>query len=227
MIRLCLTVLAAATLLPAADPLADVFAKMDQTAAKFKGMTAAIEQTNYTKMVDVTSSTSGTIALTRSKKGEIKFLVTFTSGVDAPSSSSYSGNEISTYNPRTNVEQQINVATKKQMIEQAMSLGFGAPSSEIKEAYTASYVGAEKIDGQSVWHIRLIPKSKEMLDRVKEAELWISDSLGLPLQQRLTPPSTGNYNQFKYSNIKVNPSISENDLQLKVRKGVQIQKVGN
>jgi outer membrane lipoprotein-sorting protein len=227
MIRLCLSIMAAATLLNAADPLADVFAKMDQTAAKFKGMTANVEQNNYTKMVDITSSTSGTIALTRSKKGEIKFLVDFTKGVDAPSSSAYAGNEIRTYNPRTNIEQLINVATKKQMIEQAMSLGFGATSAEIKDAYTATYAGAEKIDGQPVSHIKLIPKAKDMQDRVKEADLWISDSLGLPLQQRITPPTTGNYNQFKYSNIRVNPKISDSDLQLKVNKGVQIQKVGN
>jgi outer membrane lipoprotein-sorting protein len=66
-----------------------------------------------------------------------------------------------------------------------------------------------------------------MQERVKEADLWISDALGLPLQQRITPPTTGNYNQFRYSNVKVNPALSDKDLKLKTDKGVQIQRVGN
>jgi outer membrane lipoprotein-sorting protein len=227
MIRIVSLALACSTLLAAADPLTAVFSRMDQTAQKFKSMTANIEQTTYTKIVDSSSTTSGTIALTRSKNGDLKFLVSFTNGPDAPSSTAYAGTEVQTYNPRTKVEQIINVSTKKQMIEQAMSLGFGASSAEMKAAYDISYVGPDRIDGQPTEHIKLVPKAKDMQERVKEADLWISDALGLPLQQRITPPTTGNYNQFRYSNVKVNPALSDKDLKLKTDKGVQIQRVGN
>jgi outer membrane lipoprotein-sorting protein len=228
MTRLFPILLTASALLQAADPLVDVFARMDKTAQKFKGMTANIEQTSYSKMVDISSTTRGTIALTRSKKGEVRFLVDFTSGVDAPTSNSYDGTEIRTYNPKTNLEQLINVATKKQMIEQAMSLGFGASSAEMRAAYDITWVGPEKIGGQDVSHIRLAPRAKDMQERVKEVDLWISDAKGVPLGQKLTPPAPpGDYNQFMYSNITINPPLSAGDLQLKVGKGVQIRRVGN
>ena len=105
-------------------------------------------------------------------------------------------------------------------------LGFGATSAEIKANYDVTWVGSESVDGKPVSHIRLIPKSKDVLAKLRQADLWISDTLGLPLQQKITTNSAGDYTLLKYSNIKLAPSLSDQDVQLKTPKGVELKPVG-
>ena len=220
----CLAAGFAAALLPAADPMGDVFSRMDSTAAHFHGMTADIQETVHIEVVDDNNVSSGIIRLKRAKPGDVRFLVEFQS--PDPRAAAYAGTEIHVYNPKTNIEQIYDVSTKKAIIEQAILLGFGATSDELKASYNASWVGAETVDGQPTAHIRLVPKSKEMQAQVKQADLWISDSLGVPIQQKFLTTSSGNYNLFRYMHLKLTPSLTDKDLQLKTPKNVQKQWVG-
>jgi outer membrane lipoprotein-sorting protein len=61
---------------------------------------------------------------------------------------------------------------------------------------------------------------------MKQADLWILNSGGYPVQQRVLTSSTGDYLEISYSNIQINPQLSDKDLKLNVPKGVQIQQVG-
>jgi outer membrane lipoprotein-sorting protein len=111
-------------------------------------------------------------------------------------------------------------------VEQVMSLGFGATSSELKAAYDVSFVDTASISGQNTAHVKLVPKSPDMLKNFREVELWIADSLGVPLQQKFFTSGKGDFTQFTYSNLKLTASLSDKDLQLKTAKGVQIKQVG-
>jgi len=218
------TVFAAAALLTSADPMSEVFSRMDSTAARFRGMTANIQETVHIEIVDDNNVSNGIIKLKRTKPGDVRFLVEFQS--PDPRAAAYAGNEIHVYNPKTNIEQIYDVSTKKAIIEQAILLGFGATSAELKQSYNASYAGAETVDGQATVHIKLIPKSKEMQNQVKQADLWISDSLGVPVQQKFLTTSSGNYNLFKYTHLNLTTTLTDADLKLKTPKNVQKQHVG-
>ena len=210
--------------LHAADAMTDVFARMDMAAAKFKGITADIEETIHTEIVDDNNVSKGTIKLRRVKPGDVRFLVQFQS--PDPKDAAYSGNEIHVYNPKTNIEEIYDVSTKKSVIEQAILLGFGATSAELKASYDVSFVAAEPIDGQPASHIKLLPKTKEMEAQVKQADLWISDSLGVPIQQKFLTSKSGNYNLFKFPHLHMAPNLSDSDLQLKTPKNVQKKHIG-
>jgi len=82
------------------------------------------------------------------------------------------------------------------------------------------------VNGQATSHLKLVPKSKEVLQQLKQADLWISDSLGSPVQQKLLTSAAGDFTVFTYSNLKFNPNLNEKDLRLNPRKGAQIQQVG-
>jgi outer membrane lipoprotein-sorting protein len=215
---------AAAALVQAADPLSEVFRGMDTAASHFKGMSADIEETVHLEIVDDNNVSNGTIKLKRNKPGDVRFLVEFQKPDQR--AAAYAGNEIHVYNPKTNIEQIYDVSTKKAVIEQAILLGFGATSAEIKSSYDVSYVGAETVGGQAAAHIKLVPKTKEMQAQVKQADLWISDSAGVPIQQKFLTSSSGNYNLFRYSHMKLE-AISDGDLKLKLPKGVQKKTVGH
>jgi len=214
----------AAALLPAADPMADVFARMDATAVHFKGITADLEETVYTKIVDDSNVSTGTIKLRRAKPGDVRVLFEFQR--PNPKIVSYAGNEIHIYNPKTNIEQIYDVSTKKGIIEQAILLGFGATGAELKASYNISFVAAETLDSQATSHIRLVPKSKEMLAQLKQADLWVSDSLGVPIQEKIATTNSGDYTVFKYSHLRMAPELSDKDLQLKTPKNALKQRVG-
>jgi outer membrane lipoprotein-sorting protein len=208
----------------AADSLADAFAKMDASAAKFKGMTADLQRTDYTALAKDTSVATGDIKLRRVKEGEIHMLVTLT----RPDQEvvAFDGKQARIYFPKTNVEQVYDVAAKKDMVEQVMLLGFGATSPDLKAHYDVTFVGSEAIGGQPAAHLKLIPKSPDMLKNFRQVELWISDSLGVPLQQKFITSTNGDFHQFTYSNLKLTGSLSDKDLQLKTPKNVQIKQVG-
>jgi len=218
-------VLASAAWLHAADPLSGVFTKMDAAAAHFKGMSADIEETVHLEVVDDNTVSNGTIKLKRSKPGDVRFLVEFQS--PDPRAAAYAGNNLHVYNPKTNTEQIYDVSTKKGVIEQAILLGFGATSGEIKASYDVSFVAAEPVDGQAASHIRLVPKTPEMQMQVKQADLWISDALGVPIQQKFLTTASGNYNLFKYAHLKLESNLPDSALQLKLPKGVQKKMVGH
>jgi outer membrane lipoprotein-sorting protein len=207
-----------------ADSLADTFAKIDASAAKFKGMTADLQRTDYTALAKDTSVATGDIKLKRIKQGDIHMLVTLTKPDQEVVA--FDGKQASIYFPKTNVEQQYDVSAKKDMVEQVMLLGFGATSADLKAHYDVTSAGAEPIAGQPTAHLKLIPKSADMLKNFRQVELWISNSLGVPLQQKFITSANGDFHQFTYSNLKLTSSLSDKDLQLKTPKNVQIKKVG-
>jgi outer membrane lipoprotein-sorting protein len=209
----------------AADSLADAFAKMDASAAKFKGMTADLQRTDFTALAQDTSVATGDIKLRRISEGEIHMLVTLTN----PDREvvAFDGKQARIYFPKTNVEQVYDVSAKKDMVEQVMLLGFGATGADLKSHYDVTFIGAEPIGGQPTAHLKLIPKSPDMLKNFRQVELWISNSLGVPLQQKFITSANGDFHQFTYSNLKLTGSLSDKDLQLKTPKNVQIKQVGH
>lgn len=207
-----------------ADSLAEAFAKMDASAAKFKGMASDLQRTDYTALAKDTSVATGDIKVRRVKEGEIHMLVTLT----RPDREvvAFDGKQARIYFPKTNVEQDYDVSAKKDMVEQVMLLGFGATSADLKAHYDVTFIDAEPVGGQPTAHLKLIPKSPEMLKNFRQVELWISNSLGVPSQQKFITLTNGDFHQFTYSNLKLTSSLSDKDLQLKTPKNAQIKKVG-
>jgi len=123
------------------------------------------------------------------------------------------------------VVQVYDIGNRRSLIDQYLLLGFGASSEDLKKAYTISYAGAEAIAGQQAGNIQLIPKSPEQLRQLSKVNLWISTSLGIPVQQKFWTGTAGDYKLVTYSGVKLNPSLSDKDLQLKTPKGVQIEHV--
>lgn len=206
-----------------ADPLTDVYAKIDKAAVGFKAMAADVKDDDYTSIVQDHDIHQGTIKLKREKNGT-SMLIDFT-GAGARTIA-LEGGVLRVFYPNTKQEQVWDVAGKRALIDQFLLLGFGANSAEIRKHYDVTYVGPETISGQPAVRIKLVPSSAEVLKQLKSAELWISDSSGLPMQQRFVTSNAGDYKLVTYSNMKSNPSLSDKDLQLKAPKGVQIQQMG-
>ena len=220
-----LALLAAFSVLPlCADPLSDVFAKLDKGAASFKAMTADVVQTVHTAVVNDDSMEYGNVKLKRAKPGDTRILLEFTK--PDPKFVALEGDQGRYYRPKEKVVQVYDLSSRRTAVQQGLLLGFGSSSADLKKSYDISWVGAETLNGQPTAHIKLVPKSAEVLQSIKQADLWLSQDAGIPVQQRIFTSGGGDYTQLAYSALKINPPLSDKDLRLSLPKGVQIQQVG-
>jgi outer membrane lipoprotein-sorting protein len=207
-----------------ADPLSDVFAKIDKAAFGFKGVTANVVQTVHTAVINDDNVAHGRIKMKRVKPGDTRVLLEFTDPV--PKFVELQDDQVRYYLPKAKIVQVYDLKSRRSAVEQGLLLGFGSTSAQLRNSYDVSFVGPETINGQATGHIKLIPKSKEVLQNIRQADLWISDAAGTPVQQRLFTSGTGDYTQLTYSDVQLNPPLSDKDLRLPPLKGVQIQQVG-
>jgi outer membrane lipoprotein-sorting protein len=201
------------------DPLADAFARMDKMALQFKAVTADIKRDVYTVIIDDHERGLGNIKAKRDKSHDTRMLIEFTS----PESRilAIDGTSAEVYTPTLKTVQQVDI--KKGLVDQFLLLGFGASAAELKEHYAVTFIGIEKLDSETTWHLLLVPKSAEILKNLKKAELWLGQTSGLPVQEKLFTSSTGDYQLYIYSNVKLNPPLSDGAVKLKYPNGVTVE----
>jgi outer membrane lipoprotein-sorting protein len=203
---------------PALD---DAFARMDKTAQQFKGVVADMKRDVYTAVINDHAMDMGTIKVKREKSRDTRMLIELTSP-DAKTVS-LDGQSVSVYLPKSKVDDVYDVGARRGLVDEFLLLGFGASSAELKEKYDVTLIGTERLGAADTWHLQLIPKSKDLLQHLKKAELWIVETTGLPAQQRLATSSTGDFMLITYSNVKFNPSLPDSALKLNLPKGVTVE----
>lgn len=217
----CVPFIVLAALPLAAQSLDEAYARIDQAAAQFKSVTADIKRNVHTAVINDDERDQGNIKVLREKRRDTKMLIQFT-GADAKAVA-IDGSQISLYTPKEKLVQVYDIGAKKDVVDQFLLLGFGASSKELKDNYNITLAGMEAINGENTWHLVLIPKSAEALKNLKKAELWISQQTGLPIQQKFTTSSGGDYHLVTYSNMKQNVPLSDNVMKLNLPHGVKTE----
>jgi outer membrane lipoprotein-sorting protein len=204
-----------------ADVPAPLAAKMDQAAQSFKAFSADLKQIDHTAIVNDDATVSGIFRMRRVKPGDTRLFIDY-QGPDARGIS-FEGEKVQIYYPKIKTVQVYQVGDRRSLVDQFLLLGFGATVAELKAAYDVNFVGAETIGGTPSSHLTLTPKSPDVLKVIKQADLWMDQSTGLPVQQKFLTSASGDYKLVTYRNAKQNPSLSDKDLKLNLPKGVVIQ----
>jgi outer membrane lipoprotein-sorting protein len=217
--RLTLPLVVAFTMAAQApDPLADAFARMDKIAAQFKSLTTDFKRDVYTVVIDDHERDTGPIKAKREKSNDSRMLIELSDSRKI----SIDGAVVLVYTPKLKTVQKFD-NIRKGLVEQFLLLGFGVSSADLKEHYDVTLLGTEKPGTETTWHLQLIPKSKDVLKNLKKAELWIGQTSGLPVQEKLFTSATGDYELVVYSNVRLNPSVSDGDVKLNYPKGVTVE----
>ena len=198
------------------DSMQAVFARMDRTSLAFKWMTASVQKTAYTAVIDESSTENGKIMVLRARPHELKIRFDF----EPPDAKQVTidGTRAEIYYPKTNSTQTVVIGKQsKPMVEQLLLLGFGSTSQELQSAYTVRCLGAETAAGEPAHRLELTPKDKEMLQHFRKIDLWIADSNGIAVQQKFSEPGR-NYNMAVFTHIDLQTRITEADLKLKIPK---------
>ena len=197
--------------------LAAVYARMDRAAAEFKGLTAGLRRVTHTDFANEDTVDVGTVKLKRLKPHDTRMLIEFTK--PDPKTVAFQGKKAEIYYPRMLTVDEYDLGKNRDLVEKFMLLGFGTTSKDLQSEYDIRLVGAEMVSGQKASELELIPKSKDVMQQIKRFELWIADSNGLPVQLKYYP--SGQNILITYSDIKLNPNLSDAELKLQLPKGVK------
>lgn len=191
---------------------------MDQGAANFRSMSSDVKRVAHTAVINENNVDSGQMLLKRGKGRDLRMLVDLKE--PDPKTLAFQGRKLEIYYPKIQTVQEYDVGKNKDLLEQFLLLGFGSSGKELAAGYTMKALGSENISGEKTTRIEMIPKAQQVLEHLKKVELWISDAGGYPAQQKFYLQG-GDYTLVTYSNIRINPSLADSALKLRLPKGVK------
>lgn len=185
--------------------LENVLKQMDAQAASFRSLTADLERTKVTVVVNDKSTETGKIQVRSDDKMRIEVTQ------PDPRTILRDGDNFYIYNPKIHRVEEYNLGNKKSVVDQFLLLGFGTSGSSLKESYSISLQGEQTLDGTKVLLLELLPKTDEVKKQLSKIQLWLDESTWLPVQQQFFETGSGDYFIIRYRNIIRNAHIPDND----------------
>jgi outer membrane lipoprotein-sorting protein len=180
-----------------------VLKQMDAQAADFHSLTADLERTKVTVVVNDKSTESGRILVRRDDKMRID--------LTQPDARTIlrDGDNFYLYNPKIRRVEEYNLGKKKSVVDQFLLLGFGTSGKSLTESYTITLKGEETFDNHKVLLLELLPKTEEVKRQLSKIQLWLDESSWLPAQQQFFETGSGDYFIIRYKNMTRNVRIPD------------------
>jgi outer membrane lipoprotein-sorting protein len=213
---ICAVLISAAAMFPAAAvsaraknapqaqwTLDGVLRQMDNQAKDFESLTADIERTKVTVVVDDKSTESGKIFVR--KDGKMRMEVT------SPDARTIllSGDSLFIFNPKINQVSEYSIAKHREMADQFLLLGFGTSGAALERSYGVTLQKEDSLDGRKVLMLELTPKSTDMLSQISKIDIWLDEATWLPAEQKFFETGSGDYFTVRYTNVARNVHISD------------------
>src|SRR6202158_1074399 len=185
--------------------LENVLKQLDAQASEFHSLTADLERTKVTVVVNDKSTESGKILVRRDEKMRIELTQ------PDPRTILRDGDNFYIYNPKIHRVEEYNLGKKKSLVDQFLLLGFGTPGSELKKSYAITLQGEETLDSRKVVLLELLPKSDDVKNQLSKIQLWLDESSWLPAQQKFFETGSGDYFIFHEKKIARNVRIADSE----------------
>lgn len=191
-----------------------VLHKMDDGAKTFHSLSADVDRTKVTVVVNDRSTETGTIRV----RGDKMLLQ-----MNAPDARTIlrTGDNLYLYNPGLKRVEEYNLGKNRTMVDQFLLLGFGTQGKNIEKSYKVTLVGEPEIDDKKTVEIELTPKSDAVLKQISKVDLWLDPSSWLPVQQQFYETGSGDYSIVKYSHVVKNPNIPDSEFKPHWPKGTE------
>ncbi len=191
-----------------------VLRQLDNEAKDFKSLSADIEYTKVTVVVDDHSTETGQIFVRRDDKMRIEFTH------PDPRTILRDGANLYLFNPKINRVEIYDLGKNKAMVDQFLLLGFGTPGESLRKNYAITLHDEETLDSRKVILLELAPKNDEVKKQVSNIEIWLDESTWLPAQQKFLETGSGDYLNIRYSSVVRNVRLSDERFKPNWPKGV-------
>jgi outer membrane lipoprotein-sorting protein len=188
--------------------------QMDDAARDFHSLSADVERTKVTVVVNDKSTETGTIRV----RGDRMLLQ-----LNAPDARTVlrNGDNLYLYNPGLQRVEEYNLGKNRGLVDQFLLLGFGTSGKELRKAYEVTLEGEPVIGDRKTVELELTPKSSAVRKQISRVDLWLDLSSMLPVQQEFFETGSGDYSIVRYSHVVKNPSISDSVFKPHWPKGTQ------
>jgi outer membrane lipoprotein-sorting protein len=212
----CLILAGPATVADADDNLPQVLARMDKAANEFKSMTAQVTQVTHVDVLSDNTTAIGAVTMKKVQPDEVQGRVDFTT--PDRKTVTVEKRRVQEYLPKINTLRIYDLDKHGPQLDRFFGIGFGTSGIELAANYDVTILGPQ--------HLQLIPKSGEVKHYIVKVELWIPEQGDpYPLREKITEPS-GDYILVTYSDLKINPPLKPDALQLNLPAGVKTEYPG-
>jgi outer membrane lipoprotein-sorting protein len=180
-----------------------VMKQLDAEAKNFRSLSANVEWTKVTLVVNDRSTEAGQIFV----RNDDKMLIEFTQ----PDMRSIlrNGDKIYIYRPRIKRVEEYDLGEHRGLVEQFRLLGFGTSGGDLKKGYLVTLLGEPTLDRKKVLLLELTPKSEKVRSQFSKIHLWVDPGTWLPVQQKLFETGSGDYLEIHYTNVVRNPKLPD------------------
>ena len=185
--------------------LENVLKQLDSQAAEFRSLTADLERTKVTVVVNDKSTESGHILVRRDARMRIELTQ------PDPRTILRDGDNFYLYNPKIHRVEEYNLGKKKSVLDQFFLLGFGTSGTSLKQSYTISVQGEVMLDNRKVILLELLPTTDEVKRQLSKIQLWLDESTWLPAQQQFFEMGSGDNFIVRYKNMERNVKIPDSE----------------
>jgi outer membrane lipoprotein-sorting protein len=212
---------------PAADVLHDLLARMDKAASSFKAMTGKVTYVTHTDVLNEDSKETGNVVMQKIAPGEVAGLIDFLT--PDPRTVHFEKRSLEIYYPKIKTVNKWDLGKHGEQLDQFIMIGFGTSGTQLARDYAVKVLPNDQGAGpQDIPTIRLelIPKADEARHYLQKLELWIpATGDPYPVREKISQ-SSGDYRLVSYSDLKINPLLKPDALQLKLPHGVKFEQPG-
>jgi outer membrane lipoprotein-sorting protein len=194
-----------------------VLRQLDVTAKDFQSLSADIERTKVTVVVNDHSTETGSIFV----RGD-KMLLEMKA--PDPRTILRTGDNVYIYTPGLKRVEEYNVGKNRALLEKFLLLGFGTQGRELQKSYLVTVVGEPVLGDAKTVELELTPKSDDVRNQFSKIEIWFDQATWLPVQQQFNETGSGDYFTIHYTKIVKNPGLSDSRFKPRWPKGTELIK---
>ena len=188
--------------------------RLNQAHDSFRTLTAALQYTKVTVVVDDKSVETGRLYYSKDNRVLIEMLN------PEPKEVLFTGNKAFIYLPKMSQIQEFDLAKHRALIEKFLLLGFGSKGDDLKDAYLIALLGETSLEEHPnpVLQVELTPKDERVRNQIHKIQLWFDMASWVPIQQKFFEVG-GDYLMARYSEVKINVDIPRAKLALSAPRG--------
>jgi outer membrane lipoprotein-sorting protein len=191
-----------------------VLRQLDAQDKTFHSLSADVERTKVTVVVNDRSTETGSILV----RGDKMLLQ-----MKAPDARTIlrTGDTLYLYTPGLKRVEEYNLGKNRTLVDQFLLLGFGTSGKELQKSYLITLMGEPMLDDKKTVELELTPKSQEVRNQISKIQIWLDESSWLPIQQQFYETGSGDYFIIRYLKIVRNPGIGESEFKPHWPKGTE------
>jgi len=195
-----------------------VLRDLDREAKELRTLTADIERTTVTAVVNDRSTETGKIFLRTDGKMRIE--------LTNPDQRTIlrNGDKVWHYLPKSRRVEKYDIGKYGALADALLTIGLGSPGSSLKKHYLVTVVGETTLEDRKTVELELVPKDEKLRNQIDRIQLWVDTSSWLAIQQKFFETGTGDYILINYRNIVTNTKLPENDFKPRWPKDVTLVK---